>query len=110
MTDFQSLVTTAKRKNAKKNRTPYTLNNIGDGDDRPITIPFPDALKQLDYEEAPTANAKLQLLMSSTDYRRFRNALKGKDGEVVTMILEEMWDQWGDDSDQVPGGKELSQD
>lgn len=109
MTDFQSLVTTAKRKNAKKNRTPYVLNNLGDGDERSITIPFPDAVKLLDYEEMPTANAKLQLLMTPGDYRRFRAALKGADGEVVTMILEEMWDQWGDDSDQVPGGKELSE-
>ena len=106
-TNFSSLVATAKRKNAKKNRKPYVLNF---DDDKPITIPFPDAVKLLDYEECPTANAKLQLLMTVADYRRFRDHLKGEDGEVVTMVLEEMWDQWGDDADQVPGGKELSED
>lgn len=106
MTDFNSLVATAKRKNAKKNRAPYVLNFE---DDKPVTIAFPDANKLLDYEEAPTANAKLKLLMSPGDYRRLRGHLEGQDGEVVTLILEEMWDQWGDDSDQVPGGKELSE-
>jgi hypothetical protein len=107
-TDFMSLVATAKRKNAKKSRKPYVLSNLPN-EEKPITIPFPDATKLLDYEEAPTANAKLQIIMSPADYRRFRAALKGVDGEVVTMILDEIWELWGDDSEEVPGGKELSE-
>ena len=105
-TDFSSLRATAKRKNAKKKREPYIINF---DDDKPITVKYPDANKLLDFEEAPTANAKLRLLLTATDYRRLRTHLDGEDGEIITVMLDEIYDLWGSDAEDVPGGKEPSE-
>ena len=96
-----------RRAKEKGNRKPFVLKFGGEEPD--IVIAYPDAVKQMDYEEANTANQQLQVLMRPGDFLRLREKLRGKDVEVAKGIIQDIWETWGDDSGEVPGGKELSE-
>ena len=99
---FDDYVAVAARKS--KNRKPYVLS-FKDADEPDIVIPYPDAVKQMDYEEAASAKQQLQILMRPGDYLRLREKLRGQDVLVAQQIVKDIWLGWGDDSAEVPGGK-----
>lgn len=108
MPSFDDYVKQGNRKASEKNRQPYVLT-FSAQDEPDIVIPYPDAVKQMDYEEAQTANQQLKVLMRPGDYIRLRDKLRGKPVEAVTQIVSDIWELWADDSNAVPGGKELSE-
>lgn len=102
-TDFKSLQERAARRTKNRNRQPFVLNIEGDD---PIRIKYPDAIKSMEYERADTVWAQLQIL-AGPDFPRLLDLFRGEDISVVQLLITEMWDQWNDDSHEVPGGKEV---
>ncbi|AET09777.1 tail assembly protein [Gordonia phage GTE5] len=100
-TSFESLVSRAQKRNKGKNRKPFVLEIQ---DDDPITIAYPDAVKSMEYEAATTVREQIRIL-AGADYPRLMDLFRGEDISVVQILLTEMWDQWNDDSHDVPGGK-----
>ncbi|WGH20822.1 tail assembly chaperone [Gordonia phage Commandaria] len=101
-TSFADLQKRAARRSKGRNREPFVLEVEGDD---PIKIKYPDAIKSMEYERAATVYEQLQIL-AGADFPRLIDLFRGEDISVVQLMITEMWDQWNDDSLQVPGGKE----
>ena len=101
-TDFNSLLQRAERRTRGRNRQPYVLNIEGDD---PISIKHPDAVTSMEYERAESVWDQLKIL-AGPEFPRLLDLFRGKDISVVQLMITEMWEQWNDDSHQVPGGKE----
>ncbi len=100
---FQQLADRAEKRRHKGNKKePYRLKVE---DDKDIVIQYPDAIRSMDYEEAKTARAQIQILAGS-EYPRIMALLRGRDIAVLQDLIADMWDFWDDDSNEVPGGKE----
>ncbi|AVE00695.1 tail assembly chaperone [Gordonia phage Buggaboo] len=99
---FSDLEKRAERSVAKKNRKPYVIEVE---DDDPIVIPYPDAIKSMEYERREDLYGSLQIL-AGAEFPRILELVEGKDLEVVQYLLTDMWKFWRDDAHEVPGGKE----
>ncbi|UTN91402.1 tail assembly chaperone [Gordonia phage Outis] len=98
---FSDLEKRAERSVAKKNRKPYVIEVE---DDDPIVIPYPDAIKSMEYERREDLYGSLQIL-AGAEFPRILQLVEGKDLEVVQYLLTDMWKFWRDDAHEVPGGK-----
>lgn len=104
-TNFQTLSARAeKRVNRTKSRKPYVLTGLPD-DAPDISIPYPDAIKSMEYEMGQSVYKQLQVLCGK-DFARVLDLVRGKDIAVVQDLIQDMWDTWDDDSHEVAGGKE----
>lgn len=100
---FQQLADRAeKRRHKGKKKRPYVLPVDGDKD---IVIPYPDAIKSMEYEELTTVRAQLRCL-TGAEFPRILELCRGRDVSVIQDLISDMWDFWDDDSNEVPGGKE----
>ncbi|ATS93123.1 tail assembly chaperone [Gordonia phage Patio] len=100
-TSFESLVERAKKRTKGRNRDPFVITIEGDD---PIEVPYPDAIKSMNYERAETVYDQLRALLG-VDFTRILDMVRGKDISVLQLLITEMWDFWDDDSHEVPGGK-----
>ncbi|AKJ72369.1 tail assembly chaperone [Gordonia phage GTE8] len=100
--NFADLERRAAKRTARFNRSPFVINVEGDD---PIEIKYPDSIASMEYERASTVYDQLRVLTDS-DFPRVLDLVRGKDISVVQLMITEMWAHWGDDSGEVPGGKE----
>lgn len=94
-----------KVERSKRSRKPYVLK-FGDGEPD-VVVKFPDGQRSMDYEEAQSGKSQLKILLGR-DFFRVWEKFENVDVEVVSELIKSMWDHWDDDSDEVPGGKEVS--
>lgn len=106
--DFNTLVSRAEKRieRTKGKRTPFVLSGLPD-DQPDISIPYPDAIRSMEFEKAGTVWDQLRIL-TGKDFGRLLQLVEGKDVTVVQDLIQSMWDHWDNGSDLtlVPGGKE----
>lgn len=76
------------------------------GNDEPdMVIPKPDAIVAMESEKAGSLYDQVRVL-TGKEFPRILDLVRGKDIAVMQDLLTSMWDAWGDDSQEVAGGKE----
>lgn len=102
---FEDFVAQGEKKAKAKGseRKPFVIKFKDDTPD--IRIEPLDALKSLHYEQAQSGLAQLRVIMRPGDLARFMEKLDGAPVEALKAIVDDIWDKWNDDSNEVPGGK-----
>lgn len=102
---WEDLVREGNKKVSKRGGRPdFVLQFDGEPD---VVVKFPDGQRSMDYEEAQSGKQQLKILLGR-DFARVWEKFRGTNVEVVSGLIQAMWDHWDDESDEVPGGKEGS--